>query len=160
MTRLWGRNQSVVGAVCTERHCGVKSGMIRLEIRFKQSPDRGTIGPRSGHDQAAIRPRSGVDRGPRSRSTAVGSGWSDSAMKDVRSRFDRAAIAARSRLDRTAIIGFFHDLSALSDVDQIVMKITTVRCRSMFPTCPRDASNHEGSRLSTPHPTTCKKINK
>ena len=47
-------------------------------------------------------------------------------MKDVRSRFDRAAIAARSQLDRTAIMGFFHDLSAPSNVEQIVMKITTV----------------------------------
>ena len=76
-------------------------------------------------------------------------------MKDVRSRFDRTAIAARSRPDQTAIIGFFHDLSASSDVEQIVMKITTVR--SMFPTCPRDTSNREGSRPSTPHPTPVKK---
>ena len=72
-----------MGAVCTEQHCGFKSGMNRLEFRFKKSPDRGTIGPRSG-----------VDRGPGSRSAAVGSGWSDSAMKDVRSRPDQATIAA------------------------------------------------------------------
>ena len=79
-------------------------------------------------------------------------------MKDVRSRFDRTAIAARSRPDQTAVIGLFHDLSATSDVEQIVMKITTVR--SMFSTCPRDTSNREGSRPSTPHPTPVKKINK
>ena len=78
-----------MGAVCTERHCGFKSRMNRLEFCFKKSPDRGTIGPRSG-----------VDRGPGSRSVAVGSGWSDSATKDVRSRLDHAMIAARSDRDR------------------------------------------------------------
>ena len=35
LTRSWGRNQGVVGAVCTERHCGFKFGMNRLEFCFK-----------------------------------------------------------------------------------------------------------------------------
>ena len=107
-------------------------GWIGLNFASK----RALIVARSGHDQATIRPRSGIDRGPGSRSAAVGSGWSDSATKDVSS-----STTCLHRL----MLSSSQWRSRPSDGDRIV------------PTCPRDASDREGSRPSTPHLTTCKK---
>ena len=122
-----------VGAESGRRGSGLHWAALWLQIRDESAWISLQKEPRSWHDRAMIRPRSDVDRGPGSRSAAVRSGWSDSAMKDVRSRLDQGAIMARSRLDRTAIVEFFHDLSAPSDVEHLAMKITTVRWRSDIP---------------------------
>ena len=85
-----------MGAVCTERHCGFKSGLNRLEFCFKKSF-------KIGHDLRAIdhdRPRTSVDRAPDSPELPIDDRGIDSTRKDPRSRLDRAAIAVRSDRDR------------------------------------------------------------
>ena len=68
----------VVEAVCTERHCGSKSGMNRLEFRFKESF-------KISHDLRAIdhdRPRSSVDRVPDVPEMTIDGHGIDSTRKD------------------------------------------------------------------------------
>ena len=87
-----------MGAVCTERHCGFKSGLNRLEFCFKKCF-------KIGHDLCAIdhdRPRSSVNRAPDSPELSLDDRGIDSTRKDPRSRLDRAAIAVRS--DRDLIV--------------------------------------------------------
>ena len=85
-----------MGAVCSKRHCGFKSGLNRLEFRFKKSF-------KIGHDLRVIdhdRPRSSVDRAPDSLELPIDDRGIDSTRKDPRSRLNRAAIAVRSDRDR------------------------------------------------------------
>ena len=65
-----------------------------------------TIGPRSRRDRATIVVLA-VRRSPSDRLATI----------TPRQPFDRGLIAPRSRFDRTAIVEFFHDRSAPSDVD-------------------------------------------
>ena len=86
----------IMGAVCTERHCGFKFGMNRLEFCCKKSF-------KIGHDLRAIyhdRPRSSVDCVPDAPELPIDGRGIDSTLKDPRSRLDHAAIAARSDRNR------------------------------------------------------------
>ena len=85
-----------MGAVCTERRCGFKSGPNWLEFCFKKSF-------KVGHDLHVIdhdRPRSSIDRVPDAPEMTIKGRGIDSTRQDPRSRLYRAAIAVRSDRDR------------------------------------------------------------
>ena len=108
----------IVGAVCTERHCGFKSGLIRLEFRFKRSfkigPDLRAI----GHD----RPRSSVDRVLDASELPIDGLGMDSTGKDPRSRLDRAAIAVRSDRNRGVLPRVAYAVGFESDAPDLLRK--------------------------------------
>ena len=83
-------------AVRNERRCGFKSGMNRLEFRFKMTHDRATIVARSRRDRGLIVRRLCIDRAVDPQENIVCRSWN---------RFynEGHTIAARSRRDRSSI---------------------------------------------------------